>query len=124
MSWKTSQNRKNHQRAINKSMRVLNKNIENDPLWKGRYCVRQYRGWWKPDWEEQNYYIFYVQFIFYDKKTHKTYLTGIKSANDWLFGYGHKLWLEMNDFILESGVWEENPRPTYENTPDFRDIII
>ena len=124
MSWKTSQNRKNHQRAINKTMRVLNKNIENDPLWKGRYCVRQYRGWWKPDWEEPNYYIFYAQFIFYDKKTHKTYLTGIKSANDWLFGYGHKLWLEMNDFILESGVWEENPRPTYKNTPDFRNIII
>ena len=68
MSWKTSQNRKIHQRAINKSMRELNKNIENDPLWKGRYCVRQYRSWWQPHWEEPDYYVFYAQFIFYDKK--------------------------------------------------------
>ena len=62
--------------------------------------------------------------ICYDKKTHKTYLTNIKSANDWLFAHGYKLWREMNDFILDSGVWEENPRPTYENTSDFRNIII
>ena len=120
----TSQNRKNHQRAINKLMRLLNKNIENDLLWKGRYCVRQYRAWWRPYWEEPNYYIFLVQFIFYDKKTHKTYVTDIKSANDWLFWNGHKLWREMNDFILNSEVWEEKPHPTYENTPDFRNIII
>lgn len=124
MSWKTSQNRKVHQRALNTLARKINKNIENDPMWKGRYCVRQYRSWWQPYWEEPDYYVFYSQFILYDKKTHKTYLTNIKSANDWLFAHGYKLWREMNDFILNSGVWEENPRPTYENTPDFRNIII
>ena len=124
MGWKTSQNRKVYQRAINRLMRKLNTNIKNDPLWKGRYCVRQYRCWWRPYWEEPDYYVFYSQFILYDKKTHRTHLTDIKSANDWLFGYGYKLWREMNDFIIDSGVWAETPRPTHKNTPDFRNIII
>jgi len=120
----TSQNRKKHQRALNALARKINKNIENDQLWKGRYCVRQYRAWWRSCWEEPDYYRFFAQFIFYDKKTHKTYITDIKSGNDWLFWNGHKLWREMNDFILDSGVWEENPRPTYENTTNFRGIGI
>ena len=121
---KTSQNQKNHQRALNKLVRVINKNIYNDPLWKGRFEIRQYKAWWRPYWEEPDYYVFYAQFIFYDKKTKKTYLTDIKSANDWQFLGGYKLWLEMNDFILNSGFWEEKPRPTYENAPNFRDIAI
>lgn len=120
----TSQNRKNHQRAINKIMRSINKNIVNDPLWKGRYCVRQYRSWWRRYWEEPNYYVFYAQFIFHDKKTHKIYITNTRSANDWLFLNGYKLWMEMNDFILDSGVWQENPRPTYETAPDYRKVEV
>ena len=124
MNWKTSQNRRKQQRALNKIARELNKNIESDPLWKGRYCVRQYKSWWRPYWEESDYYVFYAQFIFHDKKTHKTYLTGIKSANDWLFFNGYKLWREMNDFILNSGVWQEEPHITYENTPNYRSIEV
>lgn len=124
MNWKTSQNRKVHQRALNALMRKINKNIENDPLLKGRYCIRQYRSWWRPYWEERDYYVFYAQFILYDKKKHITYRTDIRSANDWQLLYGCKLWLEMNDFILNSRIWEENPRPAYENTPDFRNVII
>lgn len=124
MYLKTSQKRKVYQRAINHLMRDINKNVYNDPMWKGRYVVRQYKAWWRPYPEEPDYYVFYTQFIFYDKKTRKTYLTSIKSANDWLFARGYKLWREMNDFILNSEVWQENPRPTYENTPDFRNIVI
>ena len=81
----TSQNRRKQQRALNKIARELNKNIESDPLWKGRYCVRQYKSWWRPYWEEPDYYVFYAQFIFHDKKTHKTYLTGIKYLDMILF---------------------------------------
>lgn len=124
MSWKTSQNRKNHQRALNTLARRINKDVMDDPMWKGRYCVRQYKSWWRPYWEEPDYYVFYAQFILYDKKTNKTHLTGIKSANDWQFLNGYKLWREMNDFILDSGVWQEEPRITYENTPNFRNVII
>ena len=120
----TSQNRKKYQRALNSAARKINKNVKNDPLWKGRYCMRQYRAWWRPYWEEQDYYVFYAQFIFYDKKTKKTYLTDIKSASDWLFLEGWKLWLEMNDFIINSGVWEEVPRPTYETAPDYRNVDV
>ena len=124
MSWKTSQNRKVHQRALNALARKINKNVENDSMWKGRYCVRQYRSWWQPDWGEPSYYVFYSQFILYDKKTHKTRFTHIQSANDWLFAHGYKLWREMNDFIIDSGVWKENPQPTCENTPNFRNITV
>ena len=124
MNWKTSQNRKNHQRALNALARKINKDVRDDPMWKGRYYVRQYRSWWRPYWEEPDYYVFYAQFILYDKKTRKTYLTGIKSANDWQFLGGYKLWREMNDFILDSGVWQEEPHITYENTPDFRNVMV
>jgi len=124
MSWKISQNRKVHQRAINKLMRNINQNIYNDPLWKGRYYIRQYKCWWSRDWEDPTYYRFIVQFILYDRKTNLNYLTCLRTSNDWLFLNGYKLWREMNDFILDSRVWEENPRPTYENTPDFRNNII
>ena len=124
MYWKTSQKRKVHQRAINKIVRNLNQTIEQDELWKGRYCVRQYKSWWISYQEEPTYHFLCTQFIFYDKKTNKTFVTDIKSVNTWMFLHGFKLWQAMNDFIINSGVWEEDPRPTRENTQNFRKIVI
>ena len=38
-----SHNRKNHQRWFNQYVRYINKNIEEDDLWLGRFCVKQKR---------------------------------------------------------------------------------
>ena len=34
MGWKTTQNRKKQQRAVNAVVRWMNKDIYNDPMWK------------------------------------------------------------------------------------------
>lgn len=39
--WLTSQNKKRHQRAINKLVREMNRNLERDELWCGRFMIRQ-----------------------------------------------------------------------------------
>ena len=33
--WLISKDRKRHQRAMNDIIRQINRNVENDPLWKG-----------------------------------------------------------------------------------------
>ena len=45
--WLTSMNQKRHQRAINRLVRDLNKNLEQDDLWLGRFVVRQIES---PQW--------------------------------------------------------------------------
>ena len=44
--WLTSKDRKRHHRAMNDIMRQINRNVENDPLWKGRFYVRQIASQW------------------------------------------------------------------------------
>ena len=41
MMWLTSMNKKRHQREINRLIRKINKSIEKDELWNGRFCIKQ-----------------------------------------------------------------------------------
>lgn len=118
--WLTSQNRKRHQRVINAVVRWMNKDIHDDPMWKARFYVRQFDARWVRDPDDRQYYRLYVRLRAYDRKTGKTLDMPWWSANDLAYFWGYKLWREMNDFILNSGVWEEEPRITYDNTPDYR----
>ena len=98
-TWLTSKNRKRHQREMNKIMRELNKNIEKDNLWKGRFYVRQITSQWR-EYEDKSGAELYVVLQFYDKET------GISkkvagAVNAWRFFDGISLWWEMNDFIVK-----------------------
>lgn len=110
-SWLTSNNRKVHQRAINQAVRQLNKNIQNDPLWRGRFKVSQEAAQWY-SYEDGSGYELYVVLRFTDTKTGKIQELG-ESVNHWLFTNGFHLWKAMNDFIVDfCNVWSENPRPS------------
>lgn len=108
--WLTSKNRKRHQRAMNELMRLMNQNIENDDLWKGRFYVRQVAAQWY-EYEDKSGAELWVVLRFIDKKT-GFYWETAETVNHWRWYNGHKLWWVMNDFIVErTHVWDENPRP-------------
>lgn len=103
-------------------LRPMNKNISEDPLWKGRYVIRQTGAdlWSYPDGPGGQLWV-HVRLI--DKKTGKYedfWDNFLPNYN----GSGWRYWKEMNDFIINSGVWDENPRPTYDNTPDYRNVLV
>lgn len=117
--WKTSQNPKVHQRAINRVMRAINENIYNDDLWMGRFFVRQY----------SRQVVMYdgelhmaVELRFYDHKT-KRYSSEWLTSNDIIIFGGSKVWRLMNDFIVKDlDVWRtENVR---EEKQDWRAASI
>ena len=107
------------QKEVNKKVRNLNLNIKNDPLWKGRYFARQVKAKFF-DFEDGSGVT--IQFVlrYTDRKTGETknfYFDSYSGGTRWL---SWEFFETMNDFIIKSGVWEENPRPTYDNTPDYR----
>jgi hypothetical protein len=110
VGWLCSKNRKRHQRAMNKLMRDLNKNIENDNLWQGRFYVKQTAAQWR-EYEDKSGAELWVVLSFIDKKTGITYETA-ETVNHWRMWNGSHLWWKMNDFIVEKvKVWDENPAP-------------
>lgn len=117
-----SMNRKKHQRAVNRIVRGLNKSIENDNLWRGRFICRQKEAYFIT-YEDRSGATLALRLQFYDKKTgitadyftHSNALTGF-------FGEV-RLFLEMNDFIIDTcDVWgKEDPR---QDKTDYREIKI
>ena len=105
-NWLTSQNRKVHQRAMNRAMRAINKNIEQDDLWNGRFIVRQREADWLP-YDDNSGWELYVTLKFIDRCTGH-YFVRKCSVNHWTHWGGSALWRAMNDFIVERcDVWNE-----------------
>ena len=104
--WLTSKNRKRHQRAMNDIMRQMNRNVENDPLWKGRFYVRQIASQWS-EYEDKSGAELWVVLRFYDKKTGITKEVA-ETVNHWRYFNGSHMWWAMNNFIIEDvKVWDE-----------------
>ena len=117
-----SMNRKKHQRAVNRIVRGLNKSIENDELWRGRFICRQKEAYFVT-YEDRSGSTLTVRLQFYDKKTGITanYFTHSDALTDF-FGVGRLFW-EMNDFIVNTcDAWgKEDPR---QDKTDYREIKI
>lgn len=109
-----SRKRKNHQRWFNQYCRYVNKIIENDELWLGRFYVSQDRTFL--DWfEDKSGGLMYSLIVMHDRKT------GI-TRTEWYSGLemNWKFWWDFNDFIItDCKVWEEKPSPR-DNRIDFR----
>ena len=104
--WKYSQNRKVHQRVINKYTRKMNKALEKDGLWHGRFVIRQTAAEWFP-YEDHSGWVLAVRLTFIDKKTGTSY-SEWRKTNDWAFLNGYHVWERMNWFIVEyADVWRE-----------------
>lgn len=105
MGYRYSANRKRHQRQVNKVFRALNKNIEKDELWQGRFVARQ-RASYFVQYEDKSGYYLVVVYDFLDKKTGQT--SRLYNELDWSLSFfnGTKLFMQMNDFIvLDCDVW-------------------
>lgn len=117
-----SMNRKKHQRAVNRIVRKMNKDLAEDSLWRGRFICRQKEAHFRI-YEDMSSATLYVLLEMIDKKTGMTkqywtnsfYLSGF-------FGRS-KMFLAMNDFIVNTcDVWHKE-RPFEDNT-DYREIKI
>lgn len=108
--WLTSMNRKTHQRAINRLVRKMNKNLERDELWRGRFIVRQDES---PQWRryaDGSGAELWVRLRFIDRATGRYYVKW-ESVNHWrgLRATGYEIWHMMNWLITEHwDVWEED----------------
>ena len=111
-----SMKRKNHQRWLNQYCRYVNKRIEDDDLWLGRFCIKQLAT--QMQWfEDKSGGIMYALIVMRDKKTGITDLKWYSGLDmDW------KFWWDFNDFITETcDVWSEVPDPR-DNRIDFRKV--
>ena len=124
MDWIYTLNRKEQQRHINKLVRKMNKNIEKDELWKGRFCARQVGS---PQWtiyDDKSGAELFVYLLFIDKKTKRVMLKADTVAS-WSHWNGWKLWETMNYFITEwCETWKGTERPSYENAIDFTNTEV
>lgn len=108
--WLTSHNKKRHQRAINKLVRAMNHNLEQDNLWCGRFVVRQISS---PEWlryEDGSGAELYVKLKFIDRATGRYYV-GRHSVNEWrgLRATGWRIWELMNWLITDHwNIWQED----------------
>ena len=118
-TWLTSQNRKVHQRGMNKLIRDINNNIKNDDLWLGRFYAKQINSDWIL-YEDGSGAELYVRLRFIDRKTGVTYDTPWETVNHWRFG-AHLYW-EMNNFIVNKcEVWQKED-PVHDERIDYRNI--
>ena len=114
--WLTSKNAKVHQRRMNRAMRDLNKNIEEDNLWRGRFYVHQIARQ-RHVYEDGSGMELWVTLELVDRKTGRTKQM-FESVNYWT-SFCSRLFWEMNEFIINDvDVWSEDPRP---GTPEWYD---
>jgi hypothetical protein len=97
-------------------MRELNKNIENDSLWCGRFYVHQIARQ-RYVYEDGSGMELWVTLEFVDRKTGRTKQL-LETVNYWT-SFCSRLFWEANTFIVEDvNVWAEDPRP---GTPEWYD---
>lgn len=107
--------RRKHQRWLNTYCRRINKAIENDPLWLGRFVVEQ-KGTSMEWFEDKSGGLLHCWLQFRDKKTGR--------IKDWYtdcLDVSWKMFWEMNSFITtDCKVWEfEHP---YDERVDYRKV--
>lgn len=109
-----SHKRKNHQRWFNQYCRYVNKCIEDDELWLGRFYVSQNAT--DMEWfEDGSGGLMRAYLTMHDRKTGITCTKWYDGLDmDWRF------WHDFNNFIIDDcKVWEEVPNP-YSARIDYR----
>lgn len=93
--------RKKAQSKINHNVRAMNKNLQNDDLWRGRFYVHQTDAYWDR-FEDGSGGELRVWLEIRDKKTGLYH--GFMIDN---YDRGWHLWEKVNDFIVsKSSVWD------------------
>ena len=117
-NWKTTINRKKIQRHINSVLRDINRTIERDELWLGRFYCKQIDIVFTNS--EDNTYVYaaiVVEFI--DRKTGKAMRSAFRKED--FMGTAWRVWERTNYFITQwCEVWSEDPRPSIYSPWDYR----
>lgn len=91
-------NPKKIHRKVNAIIRKINKSIEKDELWKGRFYIRE-KEYHQYKFEDNSGYILYLRYRYYDKITGESKDFWFDSC-DVQFPSNDFLW-SMNDFIID-----------------------
>lgn len=111
----TSLKRKKYQRAMNKRIREINKSIEKDWLWNGRFKISQIDAAFYP-YEDHSGALFKVMLKCVDRKTGATEYTIVDN-----YDVNWKLGRWVNKCITESfKVWDEKPNPNEQARAEGR----
>ena len=111
--------RKKVLRKVNKIVRELNNAILNDPLWRGRFYIRQKETYFYT-YEDKSGTYGHLVYEFIDLKTKQKSIKYFELI-DFEPPFISKIFLAMNDFIInDCKVWEENPRPSIHNVTIYR----
>ena len=109
-----SHKRRKHQHWFNRYCRKVNKSIEDDDLWLGRFYIDQKAT--QMHWfDDGSGGIMYALIVMHDRKTGRT-------KEKWYDGLDMewKFWWDFNNFIIEDcKVWEEEP-DIRNNRIDYR----
>ena len=112
--------RKKAQHIINKNIRAINKNIEKDNLWRGRFIMRQIDARWEA-FEDGSGGELFVTVLMIDKRTERT-------KTVYFDNYDHpwRYFEAMNNFIVDDcAVWEKEGRDfLYNDETDYTKINI
>ena len=110
--------RKKAQRVINKNIRLLNKGIESDDLWRGRFIMRQIDARWSPFDDGSGGQLF-TTIMMVDKRTGQT-------KKVWLDNYDSpwNYFSAINDFIVKDcAIWEKEGRDfLYSDKTDYTKV--
>lgn len=116
--------RRKYQRQLNKAIRKVNLEICEDPLWKGRFVIRQKTAEFER-FEDGSGGILIVILRMVDKKTKYYRDIRMEYAPYLEMFFRWHLFLNINDFIIKDcGVWQQDPRPTLKNAIDFTKVNI
>ena len=111
--------RKDYHKKAMKMIRELNKNTEQDPLWRGRF-VAMVKGerWYQFSDNSGGILTLYIRM--YDKKT-KQYMDYRWEYAPYFHGNVWHLCMEIaNDFVVEKiDVWHDADRPSIYNATDY-----
>ena len=110
--------RKKAQHVINKNIRLLNKGIESDDLWRGRFIMRQIDARWSP-FDDGSGGRLFTTIMMVDKRTGQT-------KRVWLDNYDSpwNYFSAINDFIVKDcAVWEKEGRDfLYSDKTDYTKV--
>ena len=104
--------RKKAQKMLNKKIRLINKAIEKDNLWMGRFEIRQKDASWN-EFSDGSGGELFATLRFYDKGSgyYKDFIVSALYPDSGIFLFANLNTL-INEFIInDCGVWEENPSP-------------
>lgn len=116
----TSQYKKVYQRKLNWFIRKINKQMEKDPLWRGRFVVKQYcTQLIKLQYSRD--YVFVALIYFVDKKTGRVSALHCDFLNNLISSTTNGIRARLNKFIVEDcfdDTWKNYNSP-YSDTTDY-----